>query len=94
MRYVHYGLDIYPSDLNHTVGSIAKLLRNLESPPIYSTWQMFVGGGSFPMFQVLLSRAAKCEGSLLPLPKSPVEAVVFPLVLNIQLDNVCSNNKN
>ena len=48
VRYAHYSLDIYPSDLNHTVGSIAKLLRDLKSPPMYSTWQMFVGGGSSP----------------------------------------------
>jgi hypothetical protein len=27
-RYAQYGLDIYPSDSNHTVGSIAKLLRS------------------------------------------------------------------
>jgi hypothetical protein len=38
VRYAHYGLNIYPSDLNHPVGSIAKLLRDLESPPMYSTW--------------------------------------------------------
>ena len=31
--YAHYGLDIFPSDSNHTVGSIAKLLRDLELPP-------------------------------------------------------------
>jgi hypothetical protein len=37
VRYAYYGLDIYPSDSNHTVGSIAKLLRDLESPPVYST---------------------------------------------------------
>jgi hypothetical protein len=37
VRYAHYGLDIYPSDSNHTIGSIAKLLRGLESPPVYST---------------------------------------------------------
>jgi hypothetical protein len=50
VRYAHYGLDIYPSDSNHTVGSIAKLLRDLESLPMYSTRQMFVGGGSSPLF--------------------------------------------
>jgi hypothetical protein len=37
VQYVHYGLDIYPSDSNHIVGSIAKLLRDLESPLVYST---------------------------------------------------------
>jgi hypothetical protein len=50
VRYAYYGLDIYPSDSNHTVGSIAKLLRDLESPPVYSTRQMLVGGGSSPLF--------------------------------------------
>jgi hypothetical protein len=49
VRYAHYGLDIYPSDSNHTVGSIAKLLRDLESPPLYSNRQLFVGAGSFPL---------------------------------------------
>ena len=38
VRYAYYGLDIYPNDSNHTVGSIAKLLRDLESLLIYSTW--------------------------------------------------------
>jgi hypothetical protein len=94
VRYVHYGLDIYPSDSNHIVGSIAKLLRDLESPPMYSTRQMFVGGGSSPLFQALLTGAAMCEGSLPPPPESPVEAATLLLVLNIQLDNACSDNKN
>jgi hypothetical protein len=63
VRYAHYGLDIYLSDSNHTVGSIAKLLRDLESPPVYSTQQLFVGGGSSPLFQALLTGADMCEGS-------------------------------
>ena len=50
VRYVHYGLDIYLSDSNHTVGSIAKLLRDLEFLLMYITRQMFVGGGSSPLF--------------------------------------------
>jgi hypothetical protein len=70
VQYAHYGLDIYPSDSNHTVGSIAKLLRDLESPPMYSTRQMFVGGGSSPLFQALLTGAAMYEGSLPPPPGS------------------------
>jgi hypothetical protein len=94
VRYAHYGLDICPSDSNHTVGSIAKLLRDLESPPMYSTRQMFVGGGSSPLFQALLTGAAICEGSLPPPPGSRVEAATLPPVLNMQLDNACSDNKN
>ena len=30
VRYAHYGLDLYPYDANYIVGSIAKLLRDLE----------------------------------------------------------------
>jgi hypothetical protein len=86
--------DIYPSDSNHTVGSIAKLLRDLESPPMYSTRQMFVGGGSSPLFQALLTGAGMCEGSLSPPPGSPLEAATLSPVLNMQLDNACSDNKN
>ena len=33
VRYVHYGLDMYPYHANYRVGSITKLLRDLELPP-------------------------------------------------------------
>jgi hypothetical protein len=36
VRYAHYGLDIYPSNSNNLVGSIAKPLWDLESLPMYS----------------------------------------------------------
>jgi hypothetical protein len=55
---------------------------------------MFVGSGSSPLFQALLTGAAMCEGSLPPPPESLVEAAILPLVLNIQLDNACLDNKN
>lgn len=32
VRYAHYALDLYPADSNHRVGSIARLLRDLERP--------------------------------------------------------------
>ena len=94
VQYAYYGLDIYPSNLNHIVGSIAKLLKDLESPPMHSIWQMFVGGGSSPLFQALLTGVAMYKGSLLLLLESPVEVAALPPVLNIQLDSTCSNNKN
>jgi hypothetical protein len=94
VRYMHYVLDIYPSDSNHTVGSIAKLLRDLESPPVYSTRQLFAGGGSSPLFQALLTGADMCEGSLPPAAANPIMAAPLPPVLNVQLDNACSDNKN
>ena len=94
VRYAYYVLDIYASDSNHTIGSIAKLLRNLESPPMYSTQHMFVGGSSSPLFQALLIGTAMCEGSLPPPPGSSVEVATLLPVLNIQLDNACLDNKN
>jgi hypothetical protein len=94
VRYAHYSLDIYPSDSNHTVGSIAKLLRDLESPPVYSTRQLFVGGGSSPLFQALFTEADMCKGSLLPPAADPILAAPLPPILNVQLNNACSDNKN
>ena len=41
VRYIRYGLDIFPSDSNHTMGSIAKLLRDLELPPKHSSCELF-----------------------------------------------------
>jgi hypothetical protein len=94
VRYAYYGLDIYPSESNHTVGSIAKLLRDLESPPVYSTRQLFAGGGSSPLFQALLTGVDMCEASLPPTVADPVMAALLPPILNVQLDNACSDNKN
>jgi hypothetical protein len=66
----------------------------LESPPVYSTRQLFAGGGSSPLFQALLTRANMCEGSFPPAIANPVMAAPLPPVLNVQLDNACSDNKN
>ena len=94
VRYAHYGLDIYPSDSNHIVGSIAKLLRDLESPLVYSTWQLFARGGSSPLFQALLTGAHMCKGSVSIIAADPVMATSLPPILNVQLNNACSDNKN
>ena len=60
IRYAHYGLDIFPSDSNHTVGSIAKLLRDLELPPKYSSRELFSRSGLAPLFTALLAGAEMC----------------------------------
>jgi hypothetical protein len=94
VQYAHHDLDIYPSNSNHIVGSIAKLLRDLESPLIYSSRRLFVGAGLSPLSQALLNGANMCDGSLPPLPATLVLRVPLPPVLNIQLDNACFDNKN
>jgi hypothetical protein len=83
VQYAYYGLDIYPSNLNHIVGSIAKLLRDLDSHLVYSTRRLFVGRGSSPLSQALLTEADMCEGSLIPLPTTPLLAALLQQILKI-----------
>ena len=94
IRYAHYGLDIFPTDSNHIVGSIAKLLRDLELPPKYSSRELFSGSGSAPLFTALLAGAEMCTSSLPPQDAEEVPAKPLPLVLNLQLDNATGDNKN
>ena len=37
VRYAHYRLNLYPHDANYSIGSIAKLLQDLELPPKSTT---------------------------------------------------------
>ena len=46
------------------------------------------------MFQALLTGANMCKGSLPLAATDPVMAAPIPLVLNIQLNNAYSDNKN
>ena len=94
VRYAHYGLDIYPSDCNHTVGSILKLLRDLEGVPISYSKSLFAGSGTHPLFEAVLFGKEGCLNSLLP--ESEISGVAEPLppVLHVQLDNAASDNKN
>ena len=32
-KYAHFSVNVFPMDSNQTIGSIAKLLRDLENPP-------------------------------------------------------------
>jgi hypothetical protein len=47
-----------------------------------------------PLSRALLNGADMCDGSLPPPPAAPVLGAPLPPVLNIQLDNACSDNKN
>ena len=94
IRYAHNGLDIFPTDSDHTVGSIAKLLRDLELPPNYSLRKLFFGSGSAPLFTALLAGVEMCTSSLLPQDAEEVLAKPLPPVLNLQLDNATRDNKN
>ena len=95
VRYVHYGLDIFPTNSNHTVGSIARLLRDLEMEPKVSSRQMFATDDPIhDLSKVLLEGHEICEESLPPRPKEAIEPVSLPLTLILQLDNASGDNKN
>ena len=94
MRYVHYGLDIFPHDSNYTIGSMVKLLRDLEGPPKSSFRELFVGSGSTALFRGILKGAEMCKASLAPQPAALVPATALPPILNVQMDNATGDNKN
>ena len=93
-KYAHYSLDVFLSDNNFTVGSIAKLLRDLEDPPAKSSRLLFQGGGSTHLYAALLQGSEICIDSLGEVPIPSIEAQPLPLVLHIQMDNSWRENKN
>lgn len=95
IRYAHYGLDIFPTDSNHTIGSIAKLLRDLEQPPRNSSRKLFsVEERQSPLTKAVLNGSDMCLDSLLPPPQELIPARPLPPVLTLQLDNCSGDNKN
>ena len=62
-KYAHYSLDMFPSDSNFTMGSITKLLRDLEDPPTKSSPSLFQGGGSTHLYEALLQGSEICIAS-------------------------------
>ena len=93
-RYAHYGLDLFPHDSNYTIGSMAKLLRDLELLPKSSSRELFMGSRSSNLLKIVLSGAEMCQTSLLPLPEVLVPATPLPPILNVQMDNATGDNKN
>ena len=93
-QYVHYGVDLYPSDLNYTVDSLAKVLWDLEDIPKFASKQIFPNVNTLLLFNALLEGGNVCNSLLFPAQDKCVIPKSFPLVLNLQLDNACLNNKN
>jgi hypothetical protein len=94
VRYAHYGLDIFLHDSNYTVGSFAKLLRDVELPPKYSSRELFTGSGSAPLFRAVLQGSDICTSSLRPAPEVAIPTTPLPPILNVQMDNATGDNKN
>jgi hypothetical protein len=64
VKFAHFSLDLYPGDSNHTLGSVAKLFRDLEKPPASSSRVLFKNSGSTPLFDAVLKRNEVCIDSL------------------------------
>ena len=94
VRYAHYGLDLYPHDANYTVGSFAKLLRDLELPPKSSSRVLFQNARSLPLYEALLHGVEVCESSLPPPLENQLSGAPLPPILNVQMDNATGDNKN
>ena len=94
VQYAHYGLDVFPHDLNYTVGSMAKLLRDSEDPPKLSSRELFVGARSSALFCSIMEGAEMCSASLGRPPKRAIGPTSLPLILNVQMDNATGDNKN
>jgi hypothetical protein len=72
IQYVHYGLDLYLANSNHTVGSLAKVLRDLEDVPKFVSRQIFPGTHASPLFEALLEGGRMCNSSLPPPPPKQI----------------------
>ena len=94
VRYAHYGLDLFSHDSNYTIGSMAKLLRDLELPPKFASGELFVGSRSSPLFDAVLKGAETCEPSLRPTAGTSPLATPLPPVLHVHMDNATGDNKN
>jgi hypothetical protein len=66
IRYAHYGLDLYPTNSNHIVGLLAKVLRDLEDVPKFVSQEFFSNTHVSPIFYALLEGAGVCSSSFPP----------------------------
>jgi hypothetical protein len=69
IRYAHYALDLYPANSNHTVGSIAKVLRDLENVPKFVSREIFPDSHASVLFDAILEGGEVCNSLLPPPPK-------------------------
>ena len=87
-KYAHFSVNVFPIDSNQTIGSIAKLLHDLENPPQSSNpTSLFRRSGRSILAQALLQGN---EEFVLFLPFKSHEGEPFvplSLIVHIQLDN-------
>ena len=92
VKYAHFGLDFCPGNANHTVGSFAKFLRDLENPPVYSSRIIFDSCGMTSLYEVVFQGKEVCMSSLPEPTRDPIIGKPLPPTFHVQLDN-CSKDK-
>ena len=86
-KYAHYFFNIYPAYFNAIIGSIVKLLRDLEIPPTSSSRLLFQNLRTAHLYEAILKGKDVCLKSFVDSPKNVVLAMPLLHVLNVQLDN-------
>jgi hypothetical protein len=76
------------------MGSIAKVVRDLEDVPKFVSREIFPNSHASPLFDAILEGGEVCNSSLSPPQSESIVPTTLPHVLHIQLDNACSDNKN
>ena len=94
MKVVDDHTYVHQNDANYIVGSFAKVLRDLEAPPKSSSRELFPESNSHPLYSALLRGAEMCMDPLGPTPDTPIPAKPLPPILNVQMENAVSDNKN
>jgi len=93
-KYAHYIVDVFLNYSNFMIGSIAKLLRDLEETPATSSRALFTQNQSTALYKVVLCGIEMYLASLgEPLENPKVTHVLLP-VLHVQLDNCWRENEN
>jgi hypothetical protein len=94
-KYAHYALDVYPADSNQMIGSIAKLLRDLERPPKSERPNsLFAGTETTELYEAILVGSEVCISSVPLKPRLPTaDFTKLPPTLHVQLDNCWKDNK-
>jgi hypothetical protein len=76
--YVHFGLDPYSSNSNHTMDSITKLLRDLEDVPKFASCHIFSSTCALPLLDALFEGSNICKSSLSLIKKNQFSRSSFP----------------
>jgi hypothetical protein len=91
--FVQYFNELWPNDLNFTIGWLLCLFHNLEMEPVRESWVLFGFEPQKAFFQQILQGNSHCLNALKLVDKI-VGVKPLPRKLLLQMDNCVKNNKN